>query len=327
MPRYDLPLPELEAYLPALDEPADFDAFWSATLAETRAHDLALELVPVDSGLRLVDVFDVTFAGFGGHPIKAWLTVPRGLTGPLPAVVEYNGYGGGRGIAQQHTGWAAAGYVHLFMDTRGQGSRWGNGGDTPDPAGTGPSIPGFMTRGIQDPAEHYYRRLFADAVRAVEVVRSLPDVDPTRVALAGGSQGGGMTVAVAGLVDGLAAVVPDVPFLAHYRRAVELTADDPYGEITGYLAVHRGHEEMVFRTLSYFDGVSFARRASAPALYSVGLMDTICPPSTVYASFNRYGELAGDVVKEIVVYPFNEHEGGQGHQWVRQLAWLREHVG
>ncbi|HZL01878.1 MAG TPA: acetylxylan esterase, partial [Cellulomonas sp.] len=249
-----------------------------------------------------------------------------GVTHPLPAVVEFIGYGGGRGFAHEHLGWAAAGYVHLLMDTRGQGAGWGTGGHTPDPVGTGPASPGYMTRGIEDPADHYYRRVITDGVRAVDAARSLPGVDPTRVTVAGISQGGGLALAVGGLVDGLVAVMPDVPFLCHYRRAVEITDSFPYGEITTYLSVHRGSEERVFRTLSYLDGVHFARRATAPALFSTGLMDTTCPPSTVFAAFNRYGELAGVTDKEIEVYPFNQHEGGQGYQFSRQLAWLAPRV-
>lgn len=326
MALFDLPLPELERYLPELDEPADFDEFWTSTLAEARSHDLDLQAVRTDAGLRLVDVDDVTFAGFGGHPIKAWVTRPAGSAESgelLPAVVELLGYGGGRGFAHERLQWASAGYVHLVMDTRGQGSAWGAGGHTADPGGTGPAFPGVMTRGIEDPADHYYRRLITDAVRAVDAVRALPGVDPARVTVTGVSQGGGLALAVSGLADGLVAVMPDVPFLCHYRRAVAITDAKPHAELVDYLAVHRGREEMVFRTMSYLDGVHFGRRASAPALFSVALRDVICPPSTVFAAYNHYAGLTGSrPATDIQVYAYNNHEGGQAHQVDRQLRWL-----
>ena len=346
MPLFDLPLAELEGYSPTITEPDDLDTFWASTIADSRAAggDLAetVRLERVDTGLDLVVVDDVTFPGFGGHPIKAWLVRPAAAEraaateqGPaLPAVVEFIGYGGGRGLAHEHLGWANAGYAHLVVDTRGQGSRWGTGGGTPDPVGSGPATPGFLTRGIEDPHDHYYRRVFTDGVRAVDAVRSIPGIDPGRVSVAGVSQGGGITIAVSGLVDGLVAALPDVPFLSHFRRAVEITDRDPYGEVRQYLAVHRDAEEQVFRTLSYVDVALLARRATAPALFSVALMDATCPPSTVYAAFNGWGAKsaptatdAAPVDREIDVYRFNDHEGGQGYRFARHRAWLRTHAG
>ncbi|GAB7190994.1 acetylxylan esterase [Kineococcus sp. NUM-3379] len=328
MALFDLGPEELRAYRPDVAEPEDFDEFWAGTLAEARGHDLGLRLEPVETGLRLVDVYDVTFAGYAGQPVRAWLTLPRGVEGPLPAVVGYNGYGGGRGLAHEHLGWAAAGYAELFVDTRGQGSTWGTGGDTPDPEGSGPALPGSMTRGILDPRTYYYRRLFTDAARAVEAVRAVPQVDPSRVAVCGTSQGGGMALAVGGLVPDVAAVMTDVPFLCHFERAVNLTDSDPYGEVRRYLAVHRDAAAAAFRTLSYVDGVNFARRAQAPALFSVALMDAVCPPSTVYAAYNHYGSRAASApAKAIEVYPFNGHEGGIGYQWAKQIAWLGSLLG
>ncbi|MCR2785112.1 MULTISPECIES: acetylxylan esterase [unclassified Microbacterium] len=317
MPRFDLTPDELAAYRPDVREPDDFDEFWSRTLTESRAAGGEVVRRQVDTPFAVFDVFDLTFPGFAGEPVRAWLTLPRGVPGPLPAVVEFNGYGGGRGLPGERSDWAAAGYAHLFMDTRGQGSTWGSGGDTPDPHGAGPSASGFLTRGIDDPDTYYYRRVYTDAVRAIDAVRTLPEVDPARVAVAGGSQGGGITLAAAGLAEGLVAAMPDVPFLCHFERAVGLTDRDPYQEVVRYLSVHRGADDRVFDTLSYFDGVNFAKRATAPALFSVALMDPVCPPSTVYAAFNHY---AGD--RRIEVYTHNQHEGGQAHQWFAQAAFL-----
>lgn len=319
MPRFDLPLSELERYAPDVREPADFDAFWRATIAAARETDAAPRVVAVDTPFALVEVFDVTFPGFGGDPVRAWLTVPAGSDRPLPAVVEFQGYGGGRGIPGERLAWTAAGYAHLLMDTRGQGSSWGAGGHTPDPHGTGPSMSGFLTRGIEDPAGYYYRRVFADAVRAIDAVRALDRIDADRIAVCGTSQGGGIALAAAALSDGLVAAMPDVPFLCHFGRAVGLTDADPYREVVRYLSVHRGADERVFETLSYFDGVNMAARAGAASLFSVALLDVVCPPSTVYAAYNRY---AGP--KRIEVYTHNDHEGGGAHQWHAQARFLAE---
>lgn len=321
MAQFDLPLERLREYRPDLKSPDDLDAFWSDTLADARAHDVAATFDRVDSGLTVIETFDVRYAGFGGHEIRGWLHLPAHRSGRLPAVVEYVGYGGGRGLPHERTLFAAAGYAHFVMDTRGQGSGWSTG-DTPDAgAGGAPQQPGFMTRGVLDPSEYYYRRVFTDGVRAVDAVRSHPEVDGSRVAVTGSSQGGGISIAVAGLVDDLVAVAPDVPFLCDFPRATTLVDSDPYGEIVRYLKSHRDHIDRVYDTLAYFDGVILGRRATAPALFSVALMDPICPPSTVFAAYNHYG--AG---KEITVYPFNEHEGGERFHDVAKLRWLARHL-
>jgi cephalosporin-C deacetylase len=317
MTRTDLSLAELVDYRPAVAEPSDFDTFWADTLGTTAGIDLAVSLVPVTTPYRTVEIFDASFAGFGGDRIQAWLTRAQVRDEPQRAVVEFLGYGGGRDLPGTYLHWASAGYAHLLVDTRGHGSGWGGGGTTSDPHGTGPSGPGFMTRGIEDPESYYYRRVFTDAVRAVQAVRTIPGVDPAKVSVAGISQGGGISLAVAGLVDDLSAVLPDVPFLCHFERAVDICEGDPYAEISRYLSVHRGLVESAFHTLSYFDGVNFAKRAKAPAVFSVALMDQTCPPSTIYAAYNSYGGQ-----NEMVVYSYNDHEGGLSHQRLAQITWL-----
>jgi cephalosporin-C deacetylase len=320
--RFDLPLEELTTYRPAREEPPDFDEFWQETLAKARAMPLDATFEPVDYGLKTVEAFDATFNGYGGQPIKGWLLLPRQRQGPLPCVVQFIGYSGGRGFPLDWLLWSSAGYAHLVMDTRGQGynSRYTHG-DTPDlqPDGNNPHYPGFMTRGILDPRTYFYRRVFVDGVRAVDAARSHPEIDAGRIALSGGSQGGGITLAVGGLEPSVAVVMPDVPFLCHYRRATEITDAAPYSEIVEFCKAHRDKVDTVFNTLSYFDGMNFAARCHAQALFSVALMDLICPPSTVFAAYNYF---AGP--KDMRVYRFNDHEGGGSFQNVEKVRFLAD---
>lgn len=319
MPHFDLRGSDLRRYQPDLTVPSDLETFWAGALSESAGGEA--EFAPVDNHLSLVDTFDVTFPGFAAGPVKAWLHVPAGTSEALPTIVEYIGYGGGRGLPHERLAWVAAGYAHLVMDTRGQGSGW-SVGDTEDAEARGePSHPGFMTRGILTPETYYYRRVFVDAVRAVDAAISHPLVDGGQLSVTGTSQGGGLAIAAASLHKAVRFALVDVPFLCDFPRATSISPKDPYTEIVRYLKVNRDRVDAVFETLSYFDGAVLGRRARAEAIFSVALMDEVCPPSTVYAAYNWYGG-----PKSIVEYRYNDHEGGQAHHTRAQLEWLGSRV-
>ncbi|MDQ1665764.1 MAG: cephalosporin-C deacetylase [Actinomycetota bacterium] len=325
---FDLPIAELRAYRPELAVPSDLQQFWQATLSEAESYPLDATFTAYDSPLRTVEVFDVRFSGYAGQRVSAWLLLPRDRSTPLPCIVQYVGYGGGRGLPHEWLTWSALGYAHLVMDTRGQGSDH-HAGDTPDHdrLGAPPHVPGFLTRGLPDPARYYYRRLFTDAVRAVEAVTAHPEVDGARIVTAGSSQGGALSLAVSILrgwllEDPVAAVLADVPFLCHFRRAAELAADDPYTELVRWLSTHRDAAEQAFAALAYFDIAVLAPQAVSPSLWSVGIRDAVCPPSTVFAAHNRYGGPA-----DLRVWEWNEHEGGEAFQVLEQTRWLDQHLG
>jgi cephalosporin-C deacetylase len=288
----------------AVAMPVDFAEFWADSLTEARTQGWFPELADIPGLLQTVNVQDVTFPGFAGDPIRAWLRTPADASGPLPTVVEFVGYGGGRGHPDEALYWASAGFAHLHVDTRGQGSMW-SPGDTVDPQGSGPSAPGFTTRGIESRETAYYRRLVVDAVRAIDAAAQLPLVDRDRIATLGFSQGGYLSLAAASLHGGVRRAFSFVPFLCDIARAVTLTDREPYREIGRYFATHRERTDAALRTLTYLDGVNFARIARTPITFSAALMDATCPPSTVFAAFNEY---AGP--KEISVWEYNAHEGG-----------------
>ncbi len=322
MAQFDYPWEVLKTYHSADPCPADFDDFWSRTIEEVNSFPLSATFVPLDNPVtKHVEISDVTFRGYGGQPIKGWFLAPAGEQQNLPCIVTFLGYGGGRGLPESYLLAPVCGFAQLVMDTRGQGGR-GVPGDTFDNYAAGPQYPGFMTRGIESPDTYFYRRVFTDAVRAIEAAASHPQVDATRLAASGGSQGGAIATAATALSGNkVKLLMADVPFLCNFRRAVRLVDTYPYDEISGYLAAHRGKADQVFSTLDYFDIVNFAPRVSARTLYSVALMDTICPPSSVYAAYN-----ALSCPKDLRVYEFNNHEGGGPMQEVEKMKFALQQL-
>jgi cephalosporin-C deacetylase len=313
MPWFDLPIEELRAYRTTTTEPAELGTWWTQRLRDARALARPPRLDRYEPDLyRPLEVFDAEFSGSGGSRIKAWYLRPAG---DPPVVVKFIGYGGGRGLPTEHMLLPALGYAVFVMDTRGQGGRWTSGA-TGDVAG-GPENSTVMTRGIARPEEYYYTRLFTDAVRAVETAAELSGRDT--VAVSGMSQGGALALATASLLPRLVRVChADVPFLCDIQRAITLAPDAPYTEVPGFLAHNVDLIPAALDTLRYVDCALLARQIRAECLLSVGLMDTICPPSTVFAAFNEISS-----GKDIAVHPFTGHEVPSAHTEL-QLRHLRE---
>lgn len=327
---FDFPDEQLRAYTGQATLPDDFEAFWRTTLDEQLPPDLGIRCELLDGPVTAYSVYELSFLGYGGARINAWVRVPHGLTGPAPTIVGFIGYSGSRGYPWNDSTFAQAGYVHVLMDSRSQGWHTRQYGPTtadPDLSRGDTAQPGLMTAGVHDRDTYYYRRLYIDAVRLLQAVQTLEWVDPDRIVVAGASQGGGLTLAAAGLADlagiWLAGAMPDVPFLCDFPRAVGLTDEYPYQEIVDYLQFNPQFADQVFTTLSYFDGVNFARHINVPILFSTALMDQTCPPSTVFAAYNT----CPSPDKDIKVWRWNGHEGGQEHMVAEQLQWLAAHLG
>ena len=321
MALFDLSLDELYKYKGSAEEPKDFDEFWNNTLNENN-HRTEPQYTLIDTYLKLFDVWSVIFKGYSQHTINGWYIAPkyaREKNEKLTCIITYPGYGGGRDYPNKHLLYPSSGYSVFVMEVRGQGAEGGNGAITPDPVGSSPHADGFLTMGIHDKKDYYYKRVFIDAVKSIEAAKEHTLTD--KIVISGGSQGGGISLAVLGLSsftkEKIEAAMIDVPFLCDYKRACTITDTLPYNEIARFCKTNRMYEKTAFETLSYFDGAFFAKRSKVKALFSVGLMDIICPPSTVFAAYNNY---AGD--KSINVYTFNGHEGGDNEQNERKLEFL-----
>lgn len=316
MPTVDWSLDKLVAYQPPLTREPDFDQFWAAAKAELAQTPIVAKLSRVDYPCSNAEVYALRLSSVGGQELTCWYLLPAQhlRSGDrIPALIHYHGYSGHKGRVTEYLHWLMQGYAVVAMDVRGQA------GDSPDVSTpVGGQMTGRMTQSILDPASYYYKFVYMDALRVVEWLRTRPEIDPTRVIASGNSQGGGITLAVAALDGKLAAALPDVPFLCHFRRSMEAHTAGPYQEISEYLKRRPEHWEPVFRTLSYFDCMNLAPQINCPVLCSVALLDNVCPPSSVYAAYNQI-----TAPKEIRVYPYNGHEGGAFLQTEAKYTFLR----
>jgi cephalosporin-C deacetylase len=304
MPLIDMPLEKLQRYAGRNPRPEDFDAFWERALAEMRAVAPGLELRPASFQVPGAQCFDLYFTGVRGARIHAKYARPALRQGRRPAVVQFHGYTGSAGDWVDKLAWVAAGFCIAALDCRGQG------GLSEDPGGvTGNTHRGHIIRGLQDaPDRLLFRDIYLDTAQLAGLVMDFDEVDATRVGATGGSQGGGLTLACASLEPRIRRAAPVFPFLCDFQRVWEMDlAKDAYEELRWFFRVHdplHRRQEEIFTKLGYIDCQHLAPRIRGEVLMGTGLMDTICPPSTQFAAYNRI-----TAPKQMEIYPDFGHEG------------------
>jgi cephalosporin-C deacetylase len=309
MPLIDKPLPELFNYQGLNPRPADFDAFWDAALRELDATDPQPELVPSQAITpRHSEAFDLWFTGVGGARIYAKYLRPKQRAGKCPAILQFHGYSGNGGEFVNRLAWTGEGFCVAALDARGQGGRSEDRGGV-----KGTTLRGHIIRGLEDPDPRKlaFRQIFLDTAQLARVVMGFAEVDAARVGAMGGSQGGGLTLACAALEPRIKRAAPVFPFLCDYRRVWEMDqAKAAYDELSYYFRMFdplHEREDEVFTRLGYIDCQHLAPRIKADVLMSTGLMDTICPPSTQFAAYNKITSK-----KDLLIYPDFGHEALPG---------------
>ena len=305
---FDYSFDKLQTYMGINPRPADFDAFWDRGLAEMRALDPQVELVPAKFQAPMAECFHMYFTGVGGARVHAKLLRPRQAAAPHPAVLMFHGYSGNSGDWFDKLGYVGQGFTVAALDCRGQGGLSEDSGGVRGNTHRGHIIRGLDEAVAGEPEKLLFHQIFLDTAQLAKIVMEMPDVDATRVGATGGSQGGALTVACASLEPGIRRAAPVFPFLSDYRRVWEMDlAKDAYAELKDYFRLFdplHQQEAAVFEALGYVDIQHLARRIQGEILWPIGLMDTICPPSTQFAAYNKISS-----PKSLLVYPDFGHEG------------------
>src|SRR5436190_17260521 len=190
------------------------------------------------------------------------------------------------------------------MDCRGQGGLSEDNGQV-----KGTTLRGHIVRGLEDsdPRKLAFRQICLDTVQLARVLMSVPEVDAKRVGCFGSSQGGALSLACAALEPRIKRTAPVFPFLSDYQRVWEMDcAKEAYEELRLFFRFRDPRHERVkemFTKLGYVDVQHLAARIRADVLLFTGLMDSICPPSSQFAAYNKI-----TAKKDIVIYPDFGHE-------------------
>ncbi|HBE80759.1 MAG TPA: acetylesterase [Firmicutes bacterium] len=307
MPIFDLPLEQLKEYPGINPCPTDFDDYWDKALLEMRAIDPRIELIKTEFQASFAECFDLYFTGVKGARIHAKYLRPKITTPKHPAVLQFHGYTCNSGDWNEKLCYVALGFSVFAMDCRGQG------GLSEDVGGVkGNTFHGQIIRGLDDKPENLlFRQIFLDTAELASIARSLPDIDENRVCVTGGSQGGALALACASLEPRIKRVAPVYPFLCDYKRVWEMDlAKDAYQEISDYFRLfdpmHKRENE-IFTKLGYIDIQNLVKRIQGEVLFTTGLMDSVCPPSTQFAAYNKIQS-----EKSMIIYPDYGHENIPG---------------
>ena len=303
MPSVDMPLEELKEYRGINPCPDDLDAFWDTAILEMEQVDPQVRMEPAAFQVRNAECYDMWFTGVGGAQIYVKLLKPKKLEKPAPAVLFFHGYAAHSGNWNDKLAYVNEGFIVAAMDCRGQGGRSQDNAQV-----LGNTLHGHIIRGLEDsPEKLLFRSIFLDTAELARIVMAMDDVDETRVAAMGGSQGGGLSVACAALTPSLNRITVSFPFLSDYQRVWEMDMVNlAYRELKEFFRhtdPHHRMEQEYFRRLGYIDIHNLAHRVSANVLWAVGLMDECCPPSTQFAAYNRL-----TCKKTMRIYPDFGHE-------------------
>lgn len=297
-----------EEIVSPLDRPDDFEDYWMRARRELDAVEPQFKLIRQEElCTETREIYLLEMRSLGNILVRGWYKKPV-KEGVYPAVLHVQGYS--TNMVPQWL-YGDDDMVALGLNIRGHGNSQDH---------VNPGFPGYLQHHVEDKELYIYRGAYMDCVRAVDFLYSRKEVDTTRVAVEGGSQGGALSFATAALdPERIDLCVPQVPFLSDFRDYFKV-AGWPAGEFFQYFKEHPEiPEDEIYKNLSYIDIKNLAPWIKAPVLMSIGLKDETCPPHINFAAYNQL-----TVPKEYIAYP----EAGHGLPFANnrvKFDYIRKH--
>ena len=267
------------AIKPSMAAPADFDAFWAAKKKALAAVPMNARLTPVKSPRENVTMFDLQADAIGA-PVSGYFGRPNGAKPKsLPAILTVHGAGVRSSGLSGAASWASEGA--LALDINAHGLPNGREAGFYDALAKG-DFKDYRVRGRDSRETIYFLGMYLRLVRAIDFLTAQPEWDGRTVVVSGASQGGAQAIAAAGLDARVSFFVAGVPAgCDHTGFAARRVNGWPK-----FIGTNEQPAPNVVEAVRYYDGVNFAARAKVPGFFTVGFIDTTCPPSSVYAAYN-----------------------------------------
>lgn len=281
--------------------PADFDAFWTANIAEAAKYPLQYSreiYEPLCSDK--IDCYLVKLMLNRRQAVYGYLFYPKGAKEGSHPVVMCPPGAGIKTIKNPlaHSYYVEQGAIRLEIDIHGLNPTMTDEQFAEISNAFNGKENGYLTNGLDNRDNYYMRRVYLACVRAIDLLTSLPEWDGKNVVVQGGSQGGALALITAGLDERVTLCVANHPALSDMARfkAGEADGYPHFSRIEGMDTPEK------LQTMAYYDVVNFARQITAPTRITWGFNDNVCPPTTSYAVYNILS-----CPKQKVVTPVNEH--------------------
>ncbi len=306
---------QLKNYKPRLTKQPDHEAFWQETLERARNQPLNEQSRKINYPIHEIQAYELTYHGYDDTPIHAYYLLPNSVNKKFPCLIFFHGYGSHKQSISDYAKWLIQGYAVITVDCRGQGKTGDYSAYNSDEMGS------WVTKGILNKYEYYYRKVYVDGVRAIDFACSRPEIDTERIAVIGASMGGGITLAVCALDHRPKLAVADVPNMCDIELAIQEKIEGSLTYVESYLKRHPSYINRVFETLSYFDNLNLCSQITCDIRVSVGLKDLICPPKSIFGIYNHI-----QAKKSIEIYPFSAHNVYHVEHVDKTIQFVNDHL-
>lgn len=289
---------EPEKILHPVKRPDDFTEFWKKQLEKLDRvpFNPVVEKLPVPEPYRgKADLYGVTLDIIDGEKATGYLALPANAqTGSCPAYLWFLSWCWSDTLPENALQQAVGGAVAFSATWHGL------------PLGQSSSFYDGKRRdfnslqGVENRDTWIMRYIYFRTIRAIQYMKKRPEWNGKDLIVQGGSLAGSECIAAAALDKAVTLALIAVPAFDEYITNGLRRLSIPLGNNP------EAAPEIIQKEAEYYASANFAPDIACETYFCTGFVDTVCPPSSVYAAYNAIPETTR---KAIYTDPRTGHYG------------------